>query len=85
MVARFLLSLALASPWSDGQGISVKSTQTRDLLNPGQRLWIQEKQTPSKVSPALVKHLPLQEIPPPIYTFNRAATSHMWLLKSKSK
>lgn len=32
--------LALSSPWSGGQGISVRSTQTCDLLNPGQLLQV---------------------------------------------
>ena len=41
----FFLSLALSSPWSSGEGISVKSTLTRDLLNPGQLLQVQEKQS----------------------------------------
>lgn len=35
---------ALSSPWSGGQGISAKSTRTRDRLNPSQLLQVQEKQ-----------------------------------------
>lgn len=76
MVARcadFSLPLALSSPWSGGQGISVKATQTRDLLNPSQLLQVQEKQIHRRGPPALVKHISSQEIPPPTYTFSQGS------------